>query len=441
MTQLQVWAPNAHSVELVTSDQRSFDPVVQLERSSVIYRGRELDGYWQTPASRDVLRDGDGYWFRIVIANGETRYRIDPYSRALNNSVSYSIYKDPNAFTWTDAEHRPPSLGEMVIYQLFQGAYEGRGDADWVDRAGNNCQFTWGPNKKGDFVQLRKKLDYIQSLGVNTIELLPVNEYNGDDFIGYDSVSFFAIESSYGGIIGDGSSYDDLKMFINDAHDRGISVIADIVCNHIGADGDSGPLWNFDSTTENIYFSGEEAADQAGGSFGMAPDWARPEVQKYVEDACRYYLEELHFDGLRFDFTSQIVNRNAGAGPDSGAEVLRRLIQGIKAAHPDRLLFCEHWDVRTNAYNPWMIDVIGFDAGWLNFRSQLQNVLTPFAQGVEAALPTASMAAITRMHIAGSYTPTTTMSAGGMAATRRASSTRCRSSAGAAITGLRRRPA
>ena len=73
----------------------------------------------------------------------------------------------------------------MVTYQLFQGAYVGRGDSDWKDRAGNNCHFTWGPNKKGDFVQLRKKLDYIQSLGVNTIELLPVNEYNGDDFLGY----------------------------------------------------------------------------------------------------------------------------------------------------------------------------------------------------------------------------------------------------------------
>ncbi len=107
--------------------------------------------------------------------------------------------------------------------------------------AGNNCHFTWGPNKKGDFVQLRKKLDYIQSLGVNTIELLPVNEFNGDDYIGYASVTWFAIESSYGGVMGDGSSYDDLKAFINDAHSRGISVIADVVFNHLGSVGRLGP--------------------------------------------------------------------------------------------------------------------------------------------------------------------------------------------------------
>jgi len=82
----------------------------------------------------------------------------------------------------------------------------------------------------------------------------------------------------------------------------------------------------------------------------------------------------------------QIVDKNGGSGGDSGAEVLHRLIQGIRAAHPENVLMCEHWDDRTNAYNPWMIDYIGFDAGWLNFRQELQKVLTPFAQGIEGAL-------------------------------------------------------
>jgi 1,4-alpha-glucan branching enzyme len=386
MNQLQVWAPNARNVELVTRDKQSFAPPVLLAPATITYRGQSISSYWQTPPGTSVLQDGDGYWFKIVIENGETRYRIDPYARALNHSASWSIYKDPDRFQWTDSGHRPPPRGRMVVYQLFQGAYMGRGDENWKDSTGNNCHFTWGPTKKGDFVQLRKKLDYIQSLCVNTIELLPVNEYNGDDYIGYSSVSWFAIESSYGGVMGDGSSYDDLKAFINDAHGRGISVIADVVFNHLGSVGDSGPLWNYDSTTKNIYFSGEQASNQAGGSFGMAPDWARWEVQKYIEDACRYYLEELHFDGLRFDFTSQIVNKNGSSGADSGAEVLHRLIQGIKTAHPDRVLSCEHWDDRTNAYNPWMINYIGFDAAWLNFRQELQKVLTPFAQRIEGAL-------------------------------------------------------
>ena len=54
------------------------------------------------------------------------------------------------------------------------------------------------------------------------------------------------------------------------------------------------------STANNIYFSGEVGSNQAGGNFGMAPDWSRWDVQKYIEDSCQYYLEELHFDGLHF---------------------------------------------------------------------------------------------------------------------------------------------
>jgi 1,4-alpha-glucan branching enzyme len=389
MKNLQLWAPNALSVELVTGDGLSFVPPILMEETSAEYRGTTMDGYWQLPAEARQsfpLNDGDGYWFRIQFPDGQFWNRPDPYARAMRYSTNFSIYKDPDRFQWTDEEHEPPPRGQMVIYQLFQGAYEGRGDEGWIDRLGNNCHFTWDQDKKGDFPQLRQKLDYIQSLGVNTIELLPVNEYNGDDYIGYSSATFFAIESSYGGVRGDGSSYDELKALINDAHSRGISVIADVVFNHFGTVADAGPLWSFDSMTENIYFSGEDAWNQAGGTFGKAPDWARYEVQKYVEDACRYYLEELHFDGLRFDFTSQIVNKQPGAGSNSGAEVLRRIVGGLKRAHPKKIFMCEHWDEATSGYNRWMMDYVGFDAGWFNFRNEMEKVLAPFAQGVEGAL-------------------------------------------------------
>jgi len=159
MNQIRVWAPNARSVELVTADRQPFPTPVVLVSTTVNYRGQALPGYWEVPAGTAVLRDGDGYWFKIVIENGDTRFRVDPYARAMNHSESYSIYKDPARFQWTDAGHRPPARGQMVIYQLFQGAYVGRGDEDWKDQAGNNCHFTWGPTKKGDFAQLRKKLE------------------------------------------------------------------------------------------------------------------------------------------------------------------------------------------------------------------------------------------------------------------------------------------
>src|SRR4051812_41177654 len=108
MNQLKVCAPNAQSVELVKSDKQSFVPAVALNPTTVTYRGTTISGYWQVPAGTSVHSDGDGYWFKIVIENGETRYRVDPYARAMQHSASHSIYKDPAAFPWTDAGHAPP---------------------------------------------------------------------------------------------------------------------------------------------------------------------------------------------------------------------------------------------------------------------------------------------------------------------------------------------
>lgn len=392
MNTLTVWAPNAIGVELVNGeDKSSFSTPVTLVKTSVTYKNVAMSGYWGLPGGvSSPLKDGDSYWFKITFATNEVHYRIDPYARALQHSQSFSIYKDPESFQWTDTQFIPPTFDEMVIYQIFQGAYAGRGDADWKDPNGNNYHFEWDNKRKGDFNQLKNKLDYIQSLGVNTIELLPVNEYNGDDYIGYSPVSYFAIESSYGTVQGDGSSYDDLKTFINEAHARNIAVIADVVFNHIGAVGDSGALWNFDSVTQNIYFSGEEASNQAGGSFGMAPDWAKYEVQKYIEDSCFYYFEELHFDGLRFDFTSQIINRNSGSGQNSGKEVLRDIAWKLKQSFPSKILICEHWDeIGGDESAQWMISYENFDAHWFNFRKRLQNVLWPFASGAENDLAVA----------------------------------------------------
>jgi 1,4-alpha-glucan branching enzyme len=387
MKRLIVWAPNAQDVELVNGNQLPFNPPIFMVGTSITYKNTDISGYWDLPPGINFpLNDSDGYWFKITFKSGEVHYRIDPYSRALQHSESYSIYKEPQKFNWSDSNFTPPSFESMIIYQIFQGAYVGRGDSDWKDPNGNNYHFTWSDRRKGDFKQLKNKLDYIQSLGVNTIELLPVNEYNMDSYVGYSSVSYFAIESSYGSVKGNGSSYDELKEFINEAHSRNIAVIADVVFNHIGKAGDSGPLWNYDSKTINIYFSGEEASNQAGGSFGLAPNWSKYEIQKYIEDSCNYYLEELHFDGLRFDFTSQIVNKNSNSGQNSGKEVLRDIIWKLKQKFPKKILICEHWDERDGNYNQWMIRYENFDAGWFNYHRRLQNVLWPSASGTERDL-------------------------------------------------------
>lgn len=388
MPELCIWAPNAQSVELVSANKASYRSPVMLTQTTVPYNGAVLDGYFSLSSGTCPLKDGDGYWLKItpLPGHGEPRFKPDPYARAMVHDGDCSIYKDETAFPWTDASFRPPPFDAMVIYQIFQGAYVGRGDDGWVDKNGVNCGFVWDVNRKGDFQQLTKKLDYITELGINAIELLPINEYAGDDYIGYSSVSFFAIEASYGYPKQAGNSYTDLKAFVNECHRREIAVIADVVYNHIGTVGRSGFLWEYDSSASNIYFSGERAWNQCGGDFGMAPDWSKPAVQKYIEDSCVYYLDELHFDGLRFDFTSQIINKKWHDGPNSGREVLRRIVGNLKQRFPQKILICEHWDEAGGNYDPGMMTYYNFDAGWYNYHRRMQDALWPYATGVEGRL-------------------------------------------------------
>ncbi|MGZ6347530.1 MAG: hypothetical protein ACXWNC_08205, partial [Anaerolineales bacterium] len=94
MSLSKVWAPNAVSIELVKGrDKSSFTPPINLVGTTVTYKNVSISGYWELPSTINFpLKDGDGYWFKITFQDNRVRYRIDPYSRALNSSVSYSKY-------------------------------------------------------------------------------------------------------------------------------------------------------------------------------------------------------------------------------------------------------------------------------------------------------------------------------------------------------------
>jgi hypothetical protein len=93
MKRLIVWAPNAQGVELVNGNQLPFNPPIFMVGTFITYKNTDISGYWGLPPGINFpLNDGDGYWFKITFKSGEVHYRIDPYSRALQHSESYSIY-------------------------------------------------------------------------------------------------------------------------------------------------------------------------------------------------------------------------------------------------------------------------------------------------------------------------------------------------------------
>ena len=148
----------------------------------------------------------------------------------------------------------------------------------------------------GTFDSARRRLRYLEHLGVSAVQVMPPLEFAGDVSWGYNPAHLFAIESAYGGP-------DAFKAFVREAHARGIAVIVDVVYNHLGpSDLD---LWRFDGWAEGdgggIYFYNDIRGVTLWGA--TRPDYGRGEVRTFLRDSAMTWLDEFRCDGLRFDST------------------------------------------------------------------------------------------------------------------------------------------
>ena len=291
----RVWAPNAQEV-FVMGDFNDW-------KSDTVALLPEENGYWSVNVPEAQAEQE--YKFCLKTAVGELQ-RNDPYARQLTNSVGNGIIYDPN-FDWNEEPFQMPNWNEMVIYELHVGTFN-------VKEEG----------KPGDFYSVIEKLNYLKSLGINAIEIMPVAEFPGGYSWGYNPAHPFAVESEYGGPNG-------LKELVKAAHAKGIAVILDVVYNHFGpTDMD---LWQFDGWNENglggIYFYNDWRSKTPWGD--TRPDYGRPEVRQYIRDNAMLWLEEFQIDGLRMDMIPYIRNVNADGDPSNDLEEGYKMIQSINA--------------------------------------------------------------------------------------------------------------
>jgi 1,4-alpha-glucan branching enzyme len=192
-TTFRVWAPNATSVTAAGTFNgwNSTNKPLAAEPNNGLWSA-DIEGVY---ASQE---------YKYVI-NGSL-WKTDPRARDVVNSVGNGIIVN-NSYSWT--AFTPPAWNEMVIYEMHIGTYN--------DVAGGS---------PGTWNSAIAKLDHIQSLGCNVIEILPIAEFPGDFSMGYNPVNLFAPESTYG-------SPSNLRNFIEQCHQRGIAVIIDVVYNHL----------------------------------------------------------------------------------------------------------------------------------------------------------------------------------------------------------------
>lgn len=244
----------------------------------------EGNGYW----SVDIPGAKEGDQYRYLIHSpflSEPQWRTDPYAKRVENDRGNG-YITSSEFNWGTNQFNMPSWNELVIYELHVGSF--------YDLTNDGIP--------ADFDDVLKKVDYLQELGINAIELLPIYGFPGKTSLGYNPALPFDIESSYG-------TNSDFKDFVKAVHAKGIAVLLDVVYNHWGPDDLDTALWRLDGWSQDggggIYFYNDWRRHTA---FGDRPDFGRPEVRQYIRDNVQMWLNEYHVDGLRFDSTVNIRN-------------------------------------------------------------------------------------------------------------------------------------
>jgi 1,4-alpha-glucan branching enzyme len=322
----RVWAPHANAVEVAGDFDESG---VGLES--------EDDGYWYGFVSGATV--GQKYMFTIV--DGDQRLeRIDPYAAEVTNSVGSGVIYDHAAFDWEGDDFTPPTLDELVIYELHAGTFAAKKDGEV---AGLDA--------------VASRFDHLLKLGVNAIQLMPVAEFAGDVSWGYNPAHIFAVESAYGGP-------DALKQLVKEAHQAGLAVIQDVVYNHFGpTDLD---LWQFDGWSENdkggIYFFNDWRSATPWGD--TRPDYGRGEVRQFIHDNAFSWLENFHLDGLRYDMTPYMRSVDAGEMDiPEGWSLCRWINTDIRAKYPRKILIAEdlHSDPSVSSTGP---EGAAFHAQW-----------------------------------------------------------------------------
>ncbi len=329
----RVWAPHAKKVYVTGTFNNWHKTTTPLFS--------ERNGYWSANVAE--AKTGDEYRY-LIYGPGYTLSKIDPYARKVTNSVGNGIIYDPTAFDWGDDRFRMASWNELVIYEMHIGTFN--------DDPGD---------QPGSFASAMEKLPYLQQLGINAIELMPIAEFPGDFSWGYNPCHPFAVESIYGGP-------DGFKQFVKAAHQHGMAVIVDVVYNHFGPTNID--LWQFDGWSENgkggIYFYNDHRSHTPWGD--TRPDYGRGEVRQYLRDNALMWFEEYHVDGLRWDATAYIKNiegNDANPANDipEGWGLMQWINAEIQQRFPGKLCIAE--DLRKN---PWVIKDVG--AGGAGFGAQ-----------------------------------------------------------------------
>ncbi len=248
---------------------------------------------------------------------------LKPYPQDKTTGYVSILHPGRPEFEWEATGFTPPAKEDLVIYELLV--------RDFVETSAIKT--------------VMDSLDYLQSLGVNVIELMPINQFEGNISWGYNPAMYFATDKAYG-------TREDYKRFIDECHKRGIAVVVDIVLNHsfnlsplvqMYFDPNAG-AWGQPSPDNPWYL---QTCPHEPWCWGNTFDQDSPYTHELFNRITEFWLTEFRVDGFRFDFTKGFTNvQTGGQGWDYDAARianLKRIADHVWSVNPDAYVILEHF--------------------------------------------------------------------------------------------------
>jgi isoamylase len=311
----------------------------------------------------------------------KTEVLLDPYARAVAGqriwgeqpSHSYHARVVQDVFDWGDMPQSKRELSDLIIYELHVRGFTKHASS--------------GVAHRGTFAGLMEKIPYLKELGINAVELMPIFEFdetrnsrevNGKkllEYWGYNTISFFAPNTSYTASEEYNQEGTELKELIRELHKNGIEVILDVVFNHTAEGNEMGPTFSFKGFDNRIYYMLTPDGNYYNFSgCGNTLNCNHPIVQQMILECLRYWTVSYRVDGFRFDLAS-ILGRNTDGSPMNNPPLLKSLAYDPVLANVK--LIAEAWDAGG------MYQVGSFPASrrWAEWNGRYRDTIRGFLKG------------------------------------------------------------
>lgn len=306
---------------------------------------------------------------------------LDPYAKAVAGQRTWGIRWDhtyharvvKDRFDWGDMPQSKKGLCDLIIYELHV--------RDFTHHPSSGVQH------RGTFSGLMEKIPYLKELGINAVELMPIFEFDetmnsrtvdGKQLLecwGYNTVGFFAPNSSYAAANEHNQEGTELKTLIKALHDNGIEVILDVVFNHTAEGNEKGNTFSFKGFDNNIYYMLTPDGNYYNFSgCGNTLNCNHPVVQQLILECLRYWTINYRVDGFRFDLAS-ILGRNEDGSPMNNPPLLRTLADDSILSNVK--LIAEAWD----AGGLYQVGSFPASGRWAEWNGRYRDSLRSYLKG------------------------------------------------------------